>query len=66
MHTLLLSGRGDKKIGPQQTLKTVDGPKQFVQLQYVSPCFITFRQAHESYTYTVLKFIGPCIILIVE
>jgi len=53
LHTLLLSGMDDKKMGPQQTLKTVDGPKQIIQLQYVSPCFITFRQAHERVKHTV-------------
>jgi len=53
MHTLQLSGMDDKKMGPQQTLKSVDGPKQINQLQYVSLCFITFRQAHDRVTHTV-------------
>jgi len=42
-----------KKRGPQQILKTVDGPKQTVQVQYVSPCFTTFRQAHDTVTHIV-------------
>jgi hypothetical protein len=42
-----------KKRGPQQILKTVDEPKQIVQLQYVSPYFTTFRQAHERVTHIV-------------
>jgi len=53
MYTLLLSGIDDKKRDPQQILKTVDGPKHIVQLQYVSPCFITFRQAHDRVTHIV-------------
>jgi hypothetical protein len=53
MYTSLLSGIDDKERGPQQILKTVDGPKQIIQLQYVSPRFITFRQAHYRVTHTV-------------
>jgi len=42
-----------KKRGPQQILKTVDGPKQIIQLQHVSSCFTTFRQAHYRVTHTL-------------
>ena len=47
MYTLLLSGMDDKKRGPQQFLKTVEGPKQIIQLNMSAPALLHSGQPKE-------------------